>query len=91
MVPLGIAIGAATGFALLRDQYRWEDSAFLFALAVSCGLAVTVSAVFSIASGRSARNAALYATFACVLVPAIFIASLTLRLTACLVTGCDLS
>jgi len=91
MVPLAIAIGAGTGFALLRDRYGWEDSAFLLALAVSCGLAATTAAVVSIASGRCARGTALYATVAGVLVPAIFVASLALRLTACLASGCDLS
>jgi hypothetical protein len=91
MVPLAIAIVAGMGFALLRDQYRWEDSAFLIALAVSCGLAATIAAVVPIALGRGARTAVFYATVAGVLVPVIFIASIVLRLTACLVTGCDLS
>src|SRR4051812_13524076 len=62
LVPLSIAIGAATGFALLRDQYRWEDSAFLLALAVSCCLAGTIAAVISIALGPGPRSAVLYAT-----------------------------
>jgi hypothetical protein len=89
--PLIAAIAAAAGFVLVRDHYSLEDSAFLLALSVFCSLAGVIAAAACVALRQGIRGLSIYVALAVVLVPVLFGAYLTLRLSICLVTGCDQS
>jgi hypothetical protein len=83
-----VALVAAAAFTVVRDTRDLEDTAFLVALAISCGGAAIVAAAFARATGR---RWLVTAVSAAVLVPVLYVAWIVLRLLACLVTGCDMS
>jgi hypothetical protein len=83
------ALGAASGFVLLRDQYDLEDSAFLWALLVFCVVAAAISTAACLALRQDVRSSGRYALLAAAVVPLLFGASLAARYSLCLVTHCD--
>jgi hypothetical protein len=89
--PLLAAIAAAAAFVLVRDHYSLEDSAFLLALSTFCSLAGVITAAACAALRQDIRGLSIYVALAVVLVPILFGAYLTLRLSICLITGCDQS
>ena len=90
-VPLVAAVAAATAFVLIRDRYDLEDTRFLSALAAASAVAAAGAGAGSLPLTRRTRTATAYALLAAALVPALFAASIAVRYSACLVSGCDQS
>ena len=85
-IALVVALVAAAAFTVVRDTRDLEDTAFLVALAISCGGAALVAAVIARSTGRRWLVTALSAG---VLVPVVYVGWIVVRLLACLVTGCE--
>jgi hypothetical protein len=90
-VPLSLALAATAVFVVIRNHYNLEDTAFLWALLAICAGATVTSAGTSLLTRRDARAAMGYGALAGALVPLIFIASVIVDLSSCLVTSCDLN
>jgi hypothetical protein len=88
MIAFAVALVATVVFTVVRDTRDLEDSAFLAALAVTCGGAAIVAAAVA---APMRRRWFVNAVAAAVLVPILYVAWIVLRLLACLVTGCDMS
>ena len=85
------ALVAATAFALVRNHYGLEDTAFLRTLALFCALAAAVTAAICLALTTGFRASAGYTVLAGILVPTLFGTSILVRYSLCLITHCDLS
>ena len=85
-IALVVALVAAAVFTVVRDTRDLEDTAFLVALAISCGSAAIVAAAVARGTGRRWLVTAVGAG---VLVPALYVGWIVVRLLSCLVTGCD--
>ncbi len=90
-VPLGVALAATVVFVVIRNDHNLEDTAFLWALLAVCVGAAVTSAVISLVTTRSARDAIACGALAGVLVPSLFIGWIVVDLTSCLITSCDQS
>jgi hypothetical protein len=87
-IALVVALVAAAVFTVVRDTRDLEDTAFLVALAISCGSAAFVAAAIALGTGGRWRSL-VTAVGAGVLVPALYVGWIVVRLLSCLVTGCD--
>jgi hypothetical protein len=90
-VPLGVALAATVVFVVIRNDHNLEDIAFLWALLAVCVGAAVTSAVISLVTTRSGRDAIACGALAGVLVPSLFIGWIVVDLTSCLITSCDQS
>jgi hypothetical protein len=90
-VPLIVALGATAVFVVARNRYTLQDSAFLWTLLGLSGGAVATTLGLALLLGRHDRDSLVYSALAGALVPVLFVVYIAARLTACLVTGCDLS
>jgi hypothetical protein len=87
--PLVLGLVSAAAFLIVRDRYDLEDSDFILALTVFCGIAAGISAAAGVALRQGFRRSAAFGALALCLVPALFASSIVVRYTQCLVTHCD--
>lgn len=89
-VPIATALGAATVFALARNHYNLEESAFAWTFLAACGAAFLTTMVGLLLLRDGLRRALQYGIVAALLLPGMFIGYIVVLLTSCLFTGCGL-